>query len=141
MSINYKVVARKNPRDLTAEPKYYASINIKGRRNVRYISNQIAERSSLNEMDVMSVIEGFLQIVPLTLVDGYKVDLGEFGSMSLVAKSEGAESEDSFNSSYIEGVRVSFQPGKLFKKELNGADFKRIHEEEADVAPPAPSPA
>lgn len=130
MSINYKVIARQNPRDKGAAPKYYASVNAKDRRNVRYIASQIAERSSLNEMDILSVIEGFLQIVPETLTDGYTVDLGDFGNMGLIAKSGGAESEDAFNASYIEGVKVAFRPGKLFKKELEGADFKKIHEED-----------
>lgn len=129
MSINYKVIARKNPRDLTADPKYYASVNSKGRRSKRFIANQIAERSSLNEMDVLSVIEGFLQIIPETLTDGYKVDLGEFGIMGLLAKSEAAETEEEFNVSRIEGLKVVFRPGKLFKKELNAAEFTKIHDE------------
>lgn len=87
MSINFKVIGRKNPRDMQAPVKYYASINSKGRRNIRYIANEIADRSSLNKMDILSVIEGFLQIVPKTLNDGYTVDLGEFGNMGLIAKS------------------------------------------------------
>ncbi|WP_163716711.1 HU family DNA-binding protein [Mangrovibacterium lignilyticum] len=126
MSINYKVIPRKKPGDQTAVPKYYGSINSKGRRNVRYIAKQIAERSSLNVMDVLSVIEGFLQIIPETLNDGYKVDLGEFGNMGLIAKSKAAQTEDEFNASYIEGLKVSFLPGKLFKQTLDDAEFKKI---------------
>ncbi len=129
MSINYKVIPRKKPGDETALPKYYASVNAKDRRNIRFISGEIADRSSLNKMDVMSVIEGFLQIIPKTLTDGYIVDLGEFGNMSLIAKSEGVESEAEFNASHIEGLKVSFRPGKLFKKELDAADFKLISDD------------
>ena len=129
MSINYKIIARKNPGDKNAAPKYYGSINTKGRRSVRYIAKQIASRSSLKEMDVLSVIEGFLQIVPETLTDGYKVDLGEFGIMGLVAKCKAADTEEGFNATYIEGLKVAFRPGKLFKKELDGAEFAKIHAE------------
>ena len=130
MSINYKVIPRKNPRDPEAAPKYYASINSKGNRDHRYIAKQIAERSSLNEMDILSVIEGFLQIIPETLTDGYRVDLGEFGSLSLTARSSGAENEEAFNQSYIEGLKVSFRAGKLFKYALNDAEFSKIHNAE-----------
>jgi predicted histone-like DNA-binding protein len=130
MSINYKVIPRKNPGNITADPKYYASINTKGRRNNRYIAKQIADRSSLNEMDVLSVIEGFLQIVPTTLTDGYTVDLGDFGTMNLIAKSQAAETEEDFNSSLIEGAKVSFRPGKLFRKELNAAEFIKLNHSE-----------
>lgn len=128
MSINYKVIPRKNPRDVAADPKYYASINSKGRRNHRFIAKEIADRSSLNEMDVLSVIEGFLQIVPTTLTDGYTVDLGDFGTMGLSAKSQPAESEEEFNASLIDGSKVIFRPGKLFKKELGGAEYVKIHD-------------
>ncbi|WP_430974226.1 HU family DNA-binding protein [Sunxiuqinia rutila] len=128
MSINYKVIARVNPADREAAPKYYASINSKGQRSHRFIAHQIAERSSLNEMDILSVIEGFLQIVPETLNDGYTVDLGDFGSMGLTAKSQATEQEDAFNASHIEGAKVLFRPGKLFKTALKTAEFVKMEE-------------
>ncbi|RUT78370.1 DNA-binding domain-containing protein [Ancylomarina longa] len=126
MSINFKVIGRKNPRDPQAPAKYYASLNSKGRRNIRYIAGEIADRSSLNKMDVLSVIEGFLQIVPKTLNDGYTVDLGEFGNMGLIAKSDAVEKQEEFNATHIQGVKVSFRPGKLFKHELTDAEFEKI---------------
>lgn len=131
MTIFYKVIAKNNPSNQEAAPKYYASINSKGKRKHRFIAHQIAERSSLNEMDVLSVIEGFLQINPETLADGYKVDHGDFGTFGLTAKSKGAENELTFNVSLIEGTKVNFRPGKLFKKELNAADFEKIHIEDS----------
>jgi predicted histone-like DNA-binding protein len=135
MSINYKVIPRVNPQNREAAPKYYASINIKGKRDLRYIAREIADRSSLNAMDILSTIEGFLQIIPKTLTDGYKVDLGEFGTLNLMAKSEGVESEKEFNATHIENVKVSFRPGKLFQKELGSADFTKIASKE-EIAEP-----
>ncbi|WP_321294746.1 HU family DNA-binding protein [Marinifilum fragile] len=126
MSINFKSIPRKNPRNQEAPAKYYASINAKGKRNIRYIAEEIADRSSLNKMDIMSVIEGFLQIVPKTLLDGYTVDLGEFGNMGLIAKSEGVEKEEDVNASHIDGVKVQFRPGVLFKDQLANAKFEKI---------------
>jgi predicted histone-like DNA-binding protein len=128
MSINYKVIARKKPGDPEAQPKYYASLNSKGRRNIRYIAKQIADRSSLNVMDVISTIEGFLQIVPETLTDGYAVDLGDFGNMGVLAKSLPAETAEDFHVSQIEGLKVVFRPGKLFMQSLNDAEFTKITE-------------
>ncbi|WP_421917797.1 hypothetical protein [Marinifilum sp.] len=40
MSINFKPVGRKNPRDPQAPAKYYASINTKGKRNIRFIAEE-----------------------------------------------------------------------------------------------------
>lgn len=135
MTINYKAVARKNPRDTEAPAQYYASINSKGKRTIRYIAKEIADRSSLNEMDILSVIEGFLQIVPKTLIDGYTVDLGEFGNMRLTAKSEAAEKLEDLTVSHINGVKVSFRPGKLFKNELAKAEFVKMAAEKGELVP------
>ena len=126
MSVNYKVIPKRNPRSSEDPPKYYGSINSKGRRDARFIAKQIAERSSLNEMDILSVIEGFLQIIPECLADGYTVNLGEFGSYALSAKSEPTETEEDFNASHIVSTKVNFREGKLFKKELAILDFKLI---------------
>ncbi|WP_421920482.1 HU family DNA-binding protein [Marinifilum sp.] len=133
MSINFKSIGRKNPRDRQAPAKYYASINTKGKRNIRFIAEEIADRSSLNEMDIMSVIEGFLQIVPKTLLDGYTVDLGEFGNMGLTAKSEAVEKAEDLNASHINGVKVNFRPGKLFKDELASAKFEKISNSQESI--------
>ncbi|MUP40101.1 hypothetical protein GNY23_20040 [Labilibaculum sp. 44] len=84
-------------------------------------------------MDVLSVIEGFLQIVPKTLKDGYTVDFGDLGNMGVVAKSNSVEKEENFNSSSIEGVKVAFRPGKLFKEELGKVEFVKISVPEGKV--------
>jgi hypothetical protein len=77
-------------------------------------------------MDILSVLEGFLQIIPATLIDGYTVDLGDFGYMWLTAKSDPTDTEEDFNATQIEGVKVIFRPGKLFRNELQDAEFKKI---------------
>lgn len=41
MSINFKVIGRKNPRTPQLPAKYYTSFNTKGRREIRYISKEI----------------------------------------------------------------------------------------------------
>jgi len=126
MAVNYKVIPKRNPQSSADPPKFHASINSKGRRDARFIAKQIAERSSLNEMDILSVIEGFLQILPECLADGYSVNLGEFGSYTLTAKSNPTETEEDFNASRIESVKVNFREGKLFKKEISQLDYTLI---------------
>ena len=133
MSIYFKTIPKRNPNNPKAAPNYFASINMKGKRDVRYIAQEIADRSSLNEMDVLSVIEGFLQIIPKTLIDGYGVDLGDFGSMYLTAKSKGVDKEEDFNASHIRGVKVNFRPDRLFKTKLESAKFEKMAAQEKEI--------
>ncbi|MBN2777153.1 MAG: DNA-binding protein, partial [Bacteroidales bacterium] len=64
MSVNFNVVARVNPQKREDPPKYYASLKSIGKRNLRYIAKRISDKSTLNEIDVKAVLEGFIQVIP-----------------------------------------------------------------------------
>jgi hypothetical protein len=44
----------------------------------------------------------------------------------VIAKSDPTDTEEDFNGTHIEGVKVIFRPGKLFRNELQDAEFKKI---------------
>ena len=73
-------------------------------------------------MGVLPVIEGFPQIVPETLTGG----LGGFGTMGLIAKSKPAGYESKFNAGLVERLKVVFRPGKLPRKEPEGAGYVKV---------------
>ncbi|MFA8299471.1 MAG: HU family DNA-binding protein [Hyphomicrobiales bacterium] len=129
MSIKYKVIQRKNPSNPSSPVKYYGSIITSGRKDPRFISEEIADRSSLNIMDILATIEGFLQVIPKHLADGHIIDLGDFGSFRVTGRSEGVEEEKDFNSSNFKGLKVSFRPGRLFQKELDYCKFEKESQE------------
>ncbi|MBK8433429.1 MAG: HU family DNA-binding protein [Chloroflexi bacterium] len=125
MSIKYNVVARKNPRDQEAPPKYYPSIQSTGRTSVRQLAERMAEISTLSTIDTMAAIEAFLQVVPQELTKGNIVDLGDFGSFWLRTKSDGTEVESEVKKTQIGFIKPQFRPGKEFQKVLNNAEFKK----------------
>ena len=125
MSIKYNVVARKNPRDQEAPPKYYPSIQSTGRISVRQLAERMAEISTLSTIDTMAALEAFLQVVPQELIKGNIVDLGDFGSFWLRTKSDGTEAESEVKKTQIAIIKPQFRPGKEFQKVLNNAEFKK----------------
>lgn len=125
MSIKYNVVARRNPRDQEAPPKYYPSIQSTGRTSVRQLAERMAAISTLSTVDTMAALEAFLQIVPQELNKGNIVDLGDFGSFWLRIKSEGSNTEAEVNKSRIVMLKTYFRPGKEFQKVLKNAEFKK----------------
>jgi predicted histone-like DNA-binding protein len=125
MSINYNVIARANPLKREEKPKYYATTNAKGRRNMRFLGTSIAQRSSLNAIETYAVIEGLIQLIPEILIDGYSVDLGDFGTFSVTCKSQACDTPEEVNHTKIEKLNVQFRPGKLMKKAIDNADFTR----------------
>ena len=125
MAINFNVVARVNPLKREDPVKYYATLNSRGKRNLRYIAQRISDKSSLNIIDVKAVLEGLLQVIPEEIKDGYIVELEEFGNFWVTCSSSPSETEDEVTASNIDKVNLQFRPGKLIKNILDTIDFKK----------------
>jgi predicted histone-like DNA-binding protein len=134
MSFNFKMVARKNPLDPSAPEKYYASPVYSGEITMRQLSKRIAEISTVSTVDVVAVLEAFLQQIPKELAEGKIVRLGDFGSFRLTLGSEGLEDLDKFNSAHIKKLRPRFMAGKEF---LNmTSDIKYVKEQTPQATKP-----
>ena len=81
--IKYNVIARKDPRDPNAIPKYHPVLKSVQSINEDYIARELAEKSSLSEGDVMSIITNLFKMLPKELAHGRTVRLGSLGTFSL----------------------------------------------------------
>ena len=89
MSVNFKAVPKKNPQLPAEPPKFYAHLVSTGDLTLRQLAKQIAARSTVSAADTLAVLESLLEVIPESLADGKIVRLGDFGSFSLTASSEG----------------------------------------------------
>ncbi len=118
MTVKFTVVPRKDPRDQTAAPKYYAAAKRDGRADTNSPAKQIARMSTLSTADMMAMLEAFLTVVPDQLAEGKTAELGEFGTFRISISSEGAENAADVTAANITDARVIFTPGKRFKDVL-----------------------
>lgn len=123
MTVKFNIVERGNPSNREAPKKFYPSVQSSGRVTTRDVVEMAAQRSTMSSIDMMAAIETFLAIIPEQLAKGNIVELGEFGNFWLRIEAEGAETEDAVRADLITGVKPRFNPGKLFKKVLDGIDF------------------
>src|SRR5262245_39331190 len=126
MSVKFNVSTRKNPRDLTAQPKYYATIKSSGRTDTNAIAKSINSMSTVSSVDTAAVLEAFLTVVPEKLAEGNIVELGDFGSFRVSLSSDGADLAENVTSRNITDVRVIFSPGKRFKQMLDTVEFEKV---------------
>ncbi len=129
------MVARKNPTNQEAPPKYYAVVNASGEVNQRDISMEISERSTVTPTDSVAVIEALLAMIPKMLADGRIVKLGEFGSFYTSVSSEGTDTPEEFRRTNINATRVRFRPGKVFMRALQAAEFRKVSGGTPQAAP------
>ena len=125
MAIKYKLVQKVNPAKPTDPKKFYANLVTRGEVSLRELAKEIATISTVSSPDVMAVIESLLQVIPKHLAQAEIVRLGEFGSYSVRISSEGADSEQSFNSSIIKGLNLNFRPGKEVEHVLQNITYEK----------------
>lgn len=125
MSVRYNIVARGNPSDPEAPKKYFPSVVSTDRKNLRDMSEIMAEVSTVSSADTMASLEAMLIVLPRLLADGNIVELGDFGSFWLRTKADGAEYESDVSADSITSVLPHFRPGKAFKEKLEQVEFKK----------------
>ena len=113
--LRYNLVKRSNPRDASQAAKFYASPTTRGLIDMRFISEDIAGSSSLSRGDISNVIMGFMDRLPIYLLNGYSVELGELCKMRVVFSSEGVETESAFHTSKIRDLKIYFLAGPHLK--------------------------
>jgi len=123
--MKYKLIQKPNPLEPEADRKWYASPIKAGTINNYQLSKQIAGHSSITRGDVVNVIENIIDEIPKYLMEGYSVNLENFGTMRLSFSSEGVDTPEKFTSDHIKGVRVVFTLSPEFKRSLKEASFEK----------------
>ena len=125
MPVNYKAVPKRNPSKQDEAPKFYAQVISSGDVSQRQLAKQVSAISTISTADTMAVIEAFLEVIPQALAEGKIVRLGDFGSFSLSASSEGAVDAKSLTLNQIRKVSVKFRPGKEFSNVTNAVEWSK----------------
>jgi len=125
MPVKYAVIERPKPGDPNAPKKFYAIAVSDGEVTLRQLADQIANISTVSPIDTLAVLESLLQVIPDHLLNGRIVRLGDFGSFRLTLESNGADSADAFNKSFIKRVRLNFRAGKEIRSALKTADYEK----------------
>ena len=125
MPVKFSATPKKDPRNLEAEPKYYAIVKSDGRADTITIAKSINSMSTVSIPDTAAVLEAFLHVVPDKLADGKIVELGDFGTFRITVSSEGAALAEEVTARSITDTRVIFTPGKRFKQMLDTIEFQK----------------
>ena len=123
--LNYKLIEKVNPRDLASPRKYFAVPKHNNNIGFRELVKNISKLSTVNPPDIMAVLETLIDVIPESLKQGNTVHLGDLGSFFVTLQSTGKEDPLEFTTSDITGIRIKFRPGKVLKKEISQADFKK----------------
>ena len=116
--IKLKTVQRPNPKDATAARKYYVSSQNSGDVTLEEMSEEISDRCTLTETDVLAAISALQREMIKNLLAGKIVRFGTFGSFQLSLSSSGVETADDASQSQVRSARVRFRPGARIQDNL-----------------------
>ena len=125
MSILFKATPKRNPQDIEAEPKYYATAVTKSKTGIDELSETVASASTVSRADTYAVIISLLETIIKEFKAGRTVDLGKLGRFTISLKSEGVEDPKDLTSAHVKDAKINFYPGKELKEMLNNLKFTK----------------
>ena len=126
MAVFFNTVERVNPADPKGKKKWYPVIKSVKQVGGREVANIIAEETTLNHKEAEMALSQFGKAMKRLLLDGYTVQLEEWGSFRLTCNGSGAEKKEAVNVQNIKGVNVRFAPSKDLKQGIDKAEFKAV---------------
>ena len=127
MAIRFKIVQRKNPRDLEAPPKYYGSVVTTGKAKTSDLAKEVAENTTLNAAELELALRLLSQVSRRRLAEGQSVDVLDLCTLTPTVSTEGAETEADFNmSSHLRKVTVRIRPKKELLEAVRSASLEKV---------------
>lgn len=128
MSIKFKVITRKNPRDLTAPEKFYPSSVTGSILDLNELADLVGDGSTVRRNDVYAVLIGLVDVAQKQLALGNMVRLGDLGSFSVNVSSTGKETAAEVTAPSIEKGKIIFRPSSNLKNMLKALNYEKVGE-------------
>ncbi len=125
MSITFKSIARKNPRDLVAPKKFYANVVSNGVTELETLADLISSQCTVTSTDCVAVLNALEENIIRELKQGRIVKLGKLGNFQVSLSSEGFDTEDEVTAKAIKKARIIFRPSLGMKNLLKTLSYKK----------------
>lgn len=126
MSVKFKAVQRKNPRNLSAAPKWYPQVVGDGETNLDDLSKYASSVSTVSKGDILAVLETVFTKVSQDLSDGKIVRIGDYFALQAGATGLPADKEEEVTANKIKSGHILFRPGKVLSETIKLMTFKKI---------------
>jgi predicted histone-like DNA-binding protein len=126
MSVKFKVLPRKNPRDLEAPEKFYAAAIADGEVDLEGLAQMIAYQCTVTDSDCYAVLIALEHNIVNELKQGRIIKLGRLGNFQIGLSSDGKEFPEEISASSIRKNRVLFRPGKRLRSMLKDVSYRKV---------------
>lgn len=133
--LDYAVALMRNPMHVGDPAKAYAFLQSRAVLSIDEIAeHMVTHGCPYDRGDIIAVITKLVGCTKELMLDGYRIQLGDLGRLSLSCRSTGAVSIEAFSRSNIREVRVNFKPSTQFSGLVNTASMHRVPTRKAVAA-------
>lgn len=137
MAIFYQVKQVKNPKDVNANPLYYARVKSVGVVDEADLANRISTRSGVSEGVVTSVLRDSMNEVVDLVTLGYRVQLPALGNIYATLSSQGEATAKDVNADSVKRIYIRLLPSVSFKTKVKTrtklTNFETVTESGSDT--------
>lgn len=126
MAIQYILSQRATFKADSIQHKYFAILQSFGNETLDNMSQEISLRTGVDESQIKTVLDAFIQLIPEKVTEGKVVEFGNLGSFFLTLRSDETDNCDNFDNSFIKGSRLNFYQNELVEKEFEKVGYQKI---------------
>lgn len=127
MALDYSIAAMHNPARPDEPSKWYAFLQYRGTLDIKEIASHIASHGCVyDKADIAAIISKLVDCTKELMLEGYRLQLGDFGKMFLTCSSSGTPTAEAFTSDNIRTLNVNFQASDEFEDILRKAVFNNV---------------
>ncbi|GGF68725.1 HU family DNA-binding protein [Wenyingzhuangia marina] len=121
--VKIKPLQKSNPRDLTAEKKFYAQAIATGTTDLERLAYLVSNQSTVREADCYAVILSLVHNIVDELEQGKIVKLDKLGSFQVGVRSLPSETEKEVSANSVKSAHLNFRPDTKLRSLLKNVGF------------------
>ena len=125
MSIKFKILPKKNPQEISAPEKFYATSVANGETTLESLAEMIAYQCTLTDTDCYAVLRSLERNMLMELSQGRIVKLGHVGTFQVSISATGQNLEGDVTATDIKKSRILYRPSKKLKQMLTMLSFQK----------------
>jgi predicted histone-like DNA-binding protein len=126
MSLQYKVVQRKNPQNMGAAARYFAEGIMRGKISFEEFLDAVCRDTTLNRDEVRMALNKAFQTILAFSKLGFHVHLDTLGYVKVSLRGEGKDTPEEVTANTVTDIVPHFVFSEHFRSELKKEHLERI---------------
>ena len=123
--LDYSVSAQTN--NLTGLTLYYPKLQYQGQMSTADFCQHLADHGSVySKGDYLAMISNAASCIKELALEGYRINMGDFGVFYISISSEGAETYSDFTTTLIKSAKIKVSQSDEFKDVLEDCSFNKV---------------